>query len=223
MGEGWEHQSLLPIPPCSSIMVCGSTGSGKSRFVYRVLQHVEGFFPEDPPVEIMYCYSIWQPLFEEMEANIPNITLHQGLPDQTDIETFSNGKHKLVCLDDLMHKVVNDENMELLFTQGCHHRRMSVIFISQNVFQQEKSARTISINTSFIVLFRNLPDESQIINLGKQLFPHKSKYFFQAYEDCMSEPYSYLMIDNSPKADRKLRLRTRLFPGEDPIVYVIKV
>ena len=152
MGEWWEHQSLLPIPPCSSIMVCGATGPGKSRFVYRVLQHAEGIFREDPQVEIMYCYSIWHPLFEEMEANIPNITLHQGLPDQTDIETFSDGKHKLVCLDDLMHRVVNDENTELLFTQGCHHRRMSVIFISQNVFQQGKTARTISINTSFIVI-----------------------------------------------------------------------
>lgn len=34
--------------------------------------------------KIIYCYSQYQPLFEDMKQNIPNVILYQGLPSRSD-------------------------------------------------------------------------------------------------------------------------------------------
>ena len=220
----WEKQSLLPFKPCSSICISGTTGSGKTHWTYKLLRHAREMFVEEPPHRIVYCYGVWQPLFDEMEENIENFTLHPGLPTQVLLsEISSNGKHNLIVLDDMIDQVVKNPEMELLFTRGCHHSKFSVINITQNIFQQGKHARTIALNTWYMILFRNMRDVSQISILGKQLFPGNAQVLKEAYEDATKKPYGYLVIDSSPHVNVKYRLRTRIFPGEDPIVYVPNV
>jgi hypothetical protein len=65
---------VFPFLPCSSTCVTGQTGSEKTRFVFQLLKTVKDMYVEDPPNEIMYCFRIHQPLFEEMEKTIPSIT-----------------------------------------------------------------------------------------------------------------------------------------------------
>ena len=62
----------------------------------------------------------------------------------------------LIVIDDLMHRVVEDKEMELLFTQGTHHKCVSVILITQNLYPRGKHARTIALNTWYLVLMKNL-------------------------------------------------------------------
>ena len=122
---------VFPFLPCSSMCVCGQTGSSKTRFVCRILQHVKQMYANQPPDKILYCFGILQPLFDAMEKTLSNITFLQGLPTIVVIEEFSaDRRHRLIVLDDLMHRVIQDVDMELLFTQGCHHRKLSVIFIT---------------------------------------------------------------------------------------------
>ncbi len=220
----WETQSLVPFEPCSSLCVTGPTGAGKTRWVYTLLQNMEGMYVKDPPKKVMYCYGVYQDLFDEMEKTVPYMTMHSGLPTQSEIEEFAaDGQHGLIILDDLMQQVIQSKDIELLFTQGCHHRKLSVIFITQNLYGQAKSARTIALNTWYLVLFKNVRDTSQIMTLGRQLFPGRSGVLVEAYVDAMKKPYNYLVVDMSPQAEDKTRLRTNIFPGEDPIVYVPKV
>lgn len=94
----------------------------------------------------MYFYGVYQDLFEEMERRLPNLTLHQGLPSMPEIEEFAEGKNDLIVLDDLMRDVLESKTAELLFTRGCHHRKLSVVFIIQNIYGQGKSARTIALS-----------------------------------------------------------------------------
>ena len=126
-------------------------------------------------------------------------------------------RHKLIIIDDLMHEVTRNKNMELLFTQGCHHRKISVIFITQNLYPGGKHARTIALNTSYMVLMKNLRDISQVGILSRQLYPGRSKGFVKAYEDALT--HGYLLVDMSPHVEDKYRLRTDIFPGEYPIIY----
>ena len=109
--------------------------------------------------------------------------------------------------------------MELLFTQGYHHRRISVIFMTQNLFQKGSESRTIALNTYYLILMKNVRDAAQITYLGRQLFPRRANFLSAAYTDATQEPYGYLLVDTSPHAEDKYRLRTHIFPGEDPIVY----
>ena len=71
-----------------------------------------------------------------------------------------------------------------------------------------------------MILFENLRDASQIGYLARQLFPGRTGVLREAYQHATGEPYGYLVIDSSPNADPKYRLRTKVFPNEDPIVYV---
>jgi len=139
-------------------------------------------------------------------------------------KTFSlpNDRHRLIVLDDLMHRVVQNVDMELLFTQGCHHRRLSVVFITQNIFPRGTKSRTIALNTTYLVMMKNVRDVSQVATLGRQLFPGRSKILTSAFADATSLPFGYLVVDMSPHSEDTYRLRTRVFPGEDPIVYVPK-
>jgi hypothetical protein len=98
-----------------------------------------------------------------MEARFSNFRLHHGVPTNEMIEELtSDRQHTLIVLDDLMHRVVRDADMELLFTQGCHHRRLSVVFITQNSFPKGSRSRTIALNTYNLILMKNARDASQI-------------------------------------------------------------
>ena len=118
----------LPFEPCSSICVSGQTGSGKTRWVYRFLTHIRNMYSRDPPCQILYCYGIYQPLFDEMERTLKNFRSKQGLPSSEELEEFTaDRRHKLIVIDDLMHRVVEDKEMELLFTQGTRGRHLDFV------------------------------------------------------------------------------------------------
>lgn len=172
-----------------------------------------------PPRKIMYCYGVYQDLFNEMQKSIPNFTLHSGVPTSTEIAEFSGGEHDLIILDDLMQDVLDSKTAELLFTQGCHHRKLSVVFITQNIYGQGKSARTIALNCWYMILFKNIRGMSQIRALGGQLFPGKYRVLTDAFEEATNEPFGYLLVDLTPRDQDLYRLRTKVFRGEDIFIY----
>lgn len=139
---------------------------------------------------------------------------------QTVEEFTTKRSHRLIVLDDLMHRVVSDVDMELLSTQGCHHRRLSVLFLTQNLYVQGARSRTIALNITYLVLMKNVRDVSQIATLGRQLYPGRSKVLLEAYTDANATPFGYLVVNMSAHSDDTYRLSSHVFPGEDPIVYV---
>lgn len=209
--------SLLPFQAHSSFVVSGSTKSGKSTWIRRLLKG--GVFTSPKPSRIVYCYGVYDPSY----AKLPHGTeLHEGIPTKVDVIKWTeNEAHLLLVLDDLMSSVIKNDEMEQLFTRGCHHWRMSCIFVTQNLFAQGKSSRTIALNTAYLVLFKNIRDTSQIACLGKQMYPNSVKAFMDAYKDAVSSMYGYFVIDATPSGLEDRRLRTRIFPGEHPIVYQI--
>lgn len=156
-----------------------------------------------------------------MEQEFPNLTLHEGIPTRETIESFADGLHNAILLDDLMMQVVKNENMELLFTQGAHHKKLTVIFINQNIFAQGRHARSIALNTHVLVLFRNMRGGSQITALGKEMYPRNTHVLTDAFTDATSRQFGYLIIDMSPFSCEQYRLRTNIFSDEGPtIVYI---
>lgn len=213
-------KSLLPFEPCSSMLLSGQTGSGKTQWVYQFLKNLEKMYTRDPPKHVLYCYGIYQPLFDEMEKTVSNFSSKRGLPSPEELDDFTRDRsHKLIVIDDLIHEVVQNKEMELLFTQGTHHRCVSVIMITQNLYHRGKHSRTIALNTWYTVLMKNLRDVSQIGILGRQLYPGKVKGFLKAYEDALSSKHGYLVVDVSPAGDDRYRIRTNVFPGQEPLVY----
>jgi len=57
----------------------------------------------------------------------------------------ASGESSLVILDDLLTDVYSKQLCEL-FTLGSHHRNISLILITQNLFHQGRFCRNISLN-----------------------------------------------------------------------------
>ena len=55
------------------------------------------------------------------------------------------------------------------------------------------------------------------------MYPGRVKFFQEVYNDATKEKWGYLFIDLKPDTSDELRLRTKIFPGENPIVYVPKL
>jgi len=50
---------------------------------------------------------------------------------------------------------------------------------------------TISLNSQYIVLFKNPHNNSQFTHLVKQLYPHNTRYTHEAFIDATHQPYGY--------------------------------
>ena len=93
----------------------------------------------------------------------------QGIPDDEDeIVTDPSATHALVIFDDMLGEK-DEEKIKLWFTRKGHHRNSSVVYITQNLFQQSKSSRTISLNAHYLALFKSSRDKMQIKVLANQL------------------------------------------------------
>ncbi len=220
--EWFATHSITPFKSCSSICLNGITGSGKTFFIRRFLQEIQGMYVDTPPVEILYCYNIFQDVYEIMEREIENFNMYEGVPTREIIDSFiSDKQHRLLILDDLQDSIKNSSFIEQLFTVGCHHRHLSIMYVTQNLFQRGSNSRTIALNSYYQILFPSNRDVGQIATLGRQLFGGEPNVLVGAYKDVLKNNYGYLVVDNSPDAILDYRVRTHLFPGEDPIVYKI--
>ena len=101
----------------------------------------------DPaPERVTWYYGEWQSAYENLD--IPNLHLQEGLPT-----SFDAGKRNVVVLDDLMAET--DGRVTDLFTKKSHHSNTSVIYLVQNLFSRNKESRTLSLNTQYMVVFKN--------------------------------------------------------------------
>ena len=187
-------------------IVSGPTGCGKSVFVSKLIKE-NVVCPK--PDRIVWCYGEYQKLYE----TLPQVEFVQGLTQDVNPE-----QNNLLIIDNLMSE--NDKAIANLFTKGSHHKNISVIYIVQNLFNKSKEHRTISLNSQYLVAFKNLHDTNQISALARQIYPKHSKRVLKAFADATSFPYGYLLFDFKQSTDEKHRLRSKIFPGENQIVYL---
>jgi len=124
---------------------------------------------------------------------------------------FDGLESTLLILDDLMSKT--SQLVANIFTKISHHSNISILHFTQNLFDNNKYARTISLNAHYLVLFKNPNDASQFATLARKMYPNTSKFAIEAYKDATNAPYGYLLIDLKPEQNERCRLRTNVFPG----------
>jgi energy-coupling factor transporter ATP-binding protein EcfA2 len=218
---------MYPLEVGSRIMIIGSTGAGKSTIAQQIILHKKQMFPQEEPDHIIYCYNIWQPLYEEIMKMFPLIIFKSGLLSKDDLSEIigSGSKHCLLFLDDMIHDIVNNIDIERLITGYAHHHRITTCILSQNIYYQGRHSKTLTLNQGSFILLASRTDTSQIRTFARQVMgPGKgAKAFWLAYEDTQKENFKYLFVDVSPSGEKKHMLRTFIFPGEGPtIIYKVK-
>jgi hypothetical protein len=185
-------------------IVAGATMTGKTEYVAKIIKYKDDMIV--PPVQrVIYSYKKWQPAYEKMGDKVEfvqelNFELNRAIPT-------------LLIVDDQM-ATVGDKLTEL-FTVSAHHENCSTMFITQNLFFQNKAFRTASLNSQYLILFKNPRDTSQIMHLARQMYPsNKAKAMIKAYENATSIPYGTLVVDLKPDTPAAVRLRGNVLPDE---------
>lgn len=194
-------------------LISGPTGCGKTSLVKDIL---EKQLISPPPQHVLWLYAEDQPLYHTLS----NVFFHWGIPEDLE-ERFDVNETNLVIIDDLMTQGNNDQRITRLFSVGSSHRNLSIIFIVHNLFDKGKEMRTISLNTHYLIVFKNPRDNQQIATLARQMYPHQSQFMIEAFQDATKHPYGYLLIDLKPKTQEFLRIRTSI-TTTTPIVYIHK-
>ena len=89
--------------------------------------------------------------------------------------------------------------------------------ITQNPFPGGKHGRTISLNTHYVVLFKNPRDSRGVRSLMEQAFPANLGYAMDSYAQAINDkPFSYLLLDLHQQTPDDYRLRTNVLPFELP-------
>ncbi|MCG8049061.1 MAG: hypothetical protein JAY66_25830 [Candidatus Thiodiazotropha taylori] len=199
--------------------MAGATGSGKTTLLFEILRHGTQMFSAEPK-RVIYCYGVYQKLYDEMKLHLPHIWFYEGLPSKDDLEAWSAEQPgmKVLVLDDLLQKAAKNPEIVDLFCQYSHHLNFSTFFLVQNLFAD--GIRCVSLNTHYFILLKNTRDQLQVQTLGRQVLPGQVTYFMDAFRKATEPKYGYLLIDLSPHSDPKYKLRTRILPGQLTIVYL---
>ena len=160
----------------SNILVIGSSGSGKTTAVLRIVKEQ---LIDPMPSRIFYLYGAYQKEFDDWkkEPSNPPITFVEGL-DLTVIDRHKGSK-LLIC-DDLILEL--DRNLAQHFIAGSSHKNTTTIFISHSLFLNNELYRLISNNSAYILLFKNKRNFSQVTRLGRQILGTQFGLLVEAYK-----------------------------------------
>ena len=149
-------------------IIAGPTRSGKSTFCVRFLQNLRTLCSESNfEGGILWWFSEQTSISRESLNELkPIIGYHEGVP--IDIKK-PRAQACLFILHDPLNDVYSSRNVCDLFTKSSHHRNISFILITQNIFHQDRHYRDISLNARYLLLLKNVRDRSQFYRLAQQV------------------------------------------------------
>lgn len=205
MSKQLESKEMFHFIHPFSALVAGPSGCGKSYFIAKFIKYIS-VVCNTAFEKIIWFYDEWQPLYENLKKY--NVEFIRGLPEID----FDGSVPVLIIIDDLMSEA--DQRIVDIFTKGSHHRNISVLFVTQNLFHQGKGRRDISLNAHYIIYFKNPRDRAQIKHLALQVYPENSQFVYEAYKDATSQPHGYIFIDLKQITNDDYRFRTNIFPDD---------
>ncbi|MES9902022.1 MAG: hypothetical protein ABW168_04980 [Sedimenticola sp.] len=220
--DWWQSETLIKFESPTTINVCAPSNSGKTFFTMQLLQNADGMFKEIPK-RIIYFYSVWQDIYDEMRRTIPNIVFHQHIPTEEEFKDYVtiDKFHSICVFDDLVDEMADSSFIQNVFCVYSHNYNTTIIYMVHNLFQKGKVMRTVSLNTQYFIIFANHRDKQQIQHFGRQAFPGKVKYLLAAYQTATSVPFGYLLVDLNAHSDKQYQLRSKILPNEDTSVFMV--
>ena len=193
------------------MLIAGPTSCGKTVWIAHLLQ-LSNIMINPAPTRIMYFYKRWQPLYDEIMKQGSHIEFVQGIPyDIKDDDYFDTKFPTLFVLDDQMRDSAKSSDICELFTEGSHHRNLSVICLVQTMLYQGKESRTMSLNTQYLVLFKSPRDKQQISLWARQMYPNRSHFFIGQFEKATQRSHGYLFVDLKQSTSEEDRLKSDIF------------
>lgn len=199
---------LIPLEYPFRMLISGSSGSGKSHLVGKIILNRHRLFKTQID-GVIYCSKFKTSIPESLrhlEGSF--LHFHAGCPTE-ELENVE-GENKIIIVDDLLEQAMRSEIVSDMVTQG-RNRKLAIIILVQNLFPQLPKARTISLNMNYVVIFRCLRDSSAIMPFARQTSPFAARAFLDMYIKYVNKAYAYLFCDYTQHIPDALRYRTDIF------------
>jgi len=200
----------------ASFQIVGPSGSGKTHFVCKLLQNKKLFEHKFNNIYWHQGGSGENGLTSKEWCKIKNMKIIKGF-DKNWTKRLKPGD--VIVIDDLYQEANNEKEFNNLFTKISRHGRVTVIFITQNLFHQGGQHRTRNLNIQYLVLFKNPRDATVVDFVSRQAFPNNRLFLIDAFRDATSIPHGYLFLDFTQTCPDELRVRTDIFNIKGLTVY----
>lgn len=211
--------------PFTCIMA-GATSSGKTYLLSQILKIKKEMFTKPPDRTILF-YAVHQSIYDGLLSSGAIDEMHEGTMSKEEIgilvSKYKKGNGSCIIFDDAIHNI--SDEIAQLFTTYSHHWKMSVFFLTQNIFVQNKSYRNMALNAHYYIIMANARGRGQLATLGRELFPYRSGYIMDAFNKAIeNSEYGYILIDMAQRVPDIIRVRNNLLQEEPgPItVYIEK-
>ena len=121
----------------TTIQVSRPTRCGKTRLVRRILEEqlIQLF-----ATHIIWMFSEWQPDYDMIRERYSSVEFEKEYRDEI-FDSLSPEQHNILVPYDQMGVASSNTSVADLFTKGSHHRKYTVIYLVQNVYNQDKSQK----------------------------------------------------------------------------------
>jgi ABC-type oligopeptide transport system ATPase subunit len=211
------------------VLLSGASGSGKSFFLARIIQHRAELF-EVTPGKIIFCThegtreTHLQPslLEETNDRGEKLIEFHKGMPSE-DREYEPN---TMLVFDDLLStneiEFVAGQLLSYV-TRRANHEKLYVFITTQTLFiPASKSFRILAQNVNYLIIFKSLRNLYQVKLIGTQLLgPGNGNRLVSIYQKVIKDKdYAYLVYDLHHLTDERIRFQSNLFGENGPYIQI---
>lgn len=188
----------------SRLLVAGSSGSGKSFFTSSLINKYRHKF--DKIIVIGSDLENCRDVIRDDDFDVFNEVLTGSI---------------LIIYDDVIYKKKLVERAAELYIRGRHYK-VSTIFLSQNLFYNDKNFRIIALNCTHIVIFRTR-DIKQISYFARTfLNDTQIDNFLKLYKRVvLKNKHRYLLVDYTKDFDSPLSIRTNVLNESYETAYSI--
>lgn len=204
----------IKFPKECSILLIGSSFSGKTKMIIELLRHRRTLF-EKKFDQIYYNCRYVNDDYNEIESIVPNVQLVEGFDEEFIGKVTRNPENLniLYIIDDLFLNAYKSDVVLNLFTSG-RHRNVTVFLATQCAFPNSKQSVAILTNVNFILYF-NCHSNSEVLGiLNRKLFGQNKNFLQDAYAQEEAEnKFAYLLIcsrTNTPK----FRVYSHIIPNQ---------
>ena len=212
----------------TGMILAGPSSCGKSSFVKNLIMSRNILFNK-PSLNVYIVCSNVQNIYEDMVKNKNVKKIFYKMPSKNEILRFARYGRRtggtILILDDLLTEIAkNNMLLQEIFTEMAHHQKLTVVLCVQNLFYQNGIFRTLSLNSGYLVPFKNPRDMHQIDIIAYRSYAMDPKVIMKAYKDATYKAYSYLFMDFTQTTPDFLRIKTDIFPAHidkiPPAIYL---
>ena len=212
-----------PFGLWSRIAICGSSGSGKSVILHKLLKHSQYLFAGKTDLILYFSLMDDLKLFQDISQFECQFKFYKGLDELESVliehKHFARENGVVVVLEDLQLEAFNNETVAKIFTAYAHHMPLTgVIITCQSPYLRTARYQTIiNRNLTHYIFSRSPRLRSGLCIIGREIDPMKPKQLLSAFNQAISNDkgFPYLVVDLN-----EIVYYSGIFPGECAKVFL---